>query len=193
MAHDAYMVGTNWLRPNYKPELQERAYCAHCRGEVDSLSHILTECRSPGQKEIWTRTKTLPAKRGIEWRAPTLGLLLASGLPVFKSDNVMRDVGKERFYRIVMTTSIQAIWSLRVKRVVDNESTPFSAATVERAWLRAINDRLELDCLMTNERFGKRALKQNIVKSTWKGVLRAEEQLPSNWAGAVGVLVGIGL
>ncbi|KAK0421829.1 hypothetical protein EV421DRAFT_2012316 [Armillaria borealis] len=193
MAHDAYMVGANWLRPNYKPEFQERAYCKHCRGEIDSLSHILTECESPGQKEIWMKTKLILARRGIQWRTPTVGLLLASGLPTFKSENGKRDAGKERFYRIIMTISIQVIWSLRVKRVVDNESAPFTASAVEKMWLKSVNDRLELDCLMTNKRFGKKALKHEVVKKTWKGVLKDERQLPSNWAGAVGVLVGIGL
>ncbi|KAK0221507.1 hypothetical protein IW262DRAFT_1447889 [Armillaria fumosa] len=27
MVHNAYMVGMNWLQPNYKPEFQEQAYC----------------------------------------------------------------------------------------------------------------------------------------------------------------------
>ncbi|KAK0240999.1 hypothetical protein EDD85DRAFT_763089 [Armillaria nabsnona] len=139
------------------------------------------------------KTRSILAKRGIEWRTPTLGLLLASCLPTFKSENAKRDAGKERFYRIAMTISIQTIWSLRVKCVVDNTDVPFSASTVENTWLRAINNRLELDCLMTNKRFGKRALKHGVVKNTWKGVLRDEEQLPSNWAGASGFLVGIGL
>ncbi len=139
------------------------------------------------------KTRSILAKCGIEWRMPTLGLLLASCLPNCKSENAKRDAGKERFYRIAMTISIQTIWSLRVKRMVDNADVPFSVSMVENTWLRAINDRIELDCLMTNKRFSKRALKHGIVKSTWKGVLREEEQLPNNWVGASGVLVGIGL
>ncbi|KAK0464038.1 hypothetical protein IW261DRAFT_1295200, partial [Armillaria novae-zelandiae] len=75
--------------------------------------------------------------------------------------------------------------------VVDNDNTPFSPSMVEKTWLRAINDRLELDCLMTNKRFRKKAIKLSLVKNTWKGVLKDEEQLPSNWAGAARVLVGI--
>ncbi|KAK0421779.1 hypothetical protein EV421DRAFT_1724225, partial [Armillaria borealis] len=124
---------------------------------------------------------------------PTVGLLLASGLPTFKSENGKRDAGKERFYRMIMTISIQVIWSLRVKRVVDNENAPFTANAVEKTWLKSVNDRLDLDCLMTNKRFGKKALKHEVVKKTWKGILKDEKQLPSNWAGAAGVLVGIGL
>ncbi|KAK0213305.1 hypothetical protein DFS33DRAFT_1248256, partial [Desarmillaria ectypa] len=124
---------------------------------------------------------------------PMPGLLLASCLPIFKSENAKRDARKEHFYQIIMTILIQTILSLRFKHVVDNANAPFSASMVENTWLRAINNRLKLDRLMTNKRFGKRALKHGIVKSTWKGVLRDEEQLPSNWVGASGVLVGIGL
>ncbi len=193
MAHDAYMVGMNWLRPNYKQEFQERAYCKYCQGEIDSLDHILMECRSPGQKEIWRKTKQLLERKGIEWRAPTLGLLLASCLPVFKSEKGKREAGKERFYRIVMTISIQTIWSLWVRHVVENENAPFPADVMVKTWLKAINDRLEMDCLMMNSSFRKKALKHSIVKSTWTGTLKNEAQLPSDWTGVARVLVGIGL
>lgn len=106
MAHDAYMIGSNWLRPNYKPELQERAYCRHCQGSIDSLSHILTECKSSGQKEIWLKTKLLLARKGIEWQTLTLGLLLASCMPIIKSRNGAQDSRKERLYWIIMMISI---------------------------------------------------------------------------------------
>ncbi|KAK0429607.1 hypothetical protein EV421DRAFT_1947584 [Armillaria borealis] len=174
MTHDAYMVGTNWLRPNYKQEFQERVYCKYCQGEIDSLDHILTECRSPGQKEIWRKTKQLLERKGIEWRALMLGLLLASCLPVFKSEKGKREAGKEQLYRIVMTISIQTIWSLRVRHVVENNNAPFPADVVVKTWLKAINDRLEMDVLMTNRSFRKKALKHSTVKSTWTGTLKDE-------------------
>ncbi|THU83229.1 hypothetical protein K435DRAFT_689910, partial [Dendrothele bispora CBS 962.96] len=56
--HDAYMTGTHWLRPNFKPELQERAYCPHC-DEVEDLNHILTKCNTPGQKTVWDMAEKL--------------------------------------------------------------------------------------------------------------------------------------
>ncbi|KAF9269407.1 hypothetical protein L218DRAFT_807598, partial [Marasmius fiardii PR-910] len=51
--HDAYMVGSNWQRPNYKPELQERAICQRCR-KLEDAEHILTQCQCNGQKTIWS-------------------------------------------------------------------------------------------------------------------------------------------
>ncbi|KAK0238413.1 hypothetical protein EDD85DRAFT_768363, partial [Armillaria nabsnona] len=73
---------------------------------------------------IWLKTKTLLTRKGREWRTPTLGLLV-SCMPVFNSRNGTRDSGKERFYWIIMTISIQVIWGMSVKRVVDNENAPF--------------------------------------------------------------------
>ncbi|THV00887.1 hypothetical protein K435DRAFT_931166, partial [Dendrothele bispora CBS 962.96] len=37
--HDAYMTDTHWLRPGFKPELQERVYCPHCDA-IEDLYHI---------------------------------------------------------------------------------------------------------------------------------------------------------
>ncbi|KAF8219469.1 hypothetical protein L208DRAFT_1418182, partial [Tricholoma matsutake] len=49
---------------------------------------------------------------------------------------------------------------------------------------------LEIDCRMTNLRFGKKSLKIKTVINTWKGTLENEEDLPSNWTEVSGVLVG---
>ncbi|KAK0477132.1 hypothetical protein IW261DRAFT_1338897 [Armillaria novae-zelandiae] len=136
--------------------------------------------------------EALLSKKGIEWRSPTLGLLLACCLPTYKSESGKRDTGKERLYRLVMSISIQVIWSIRCKRVISKENVPIPANVVETTWLRAMNDRLEMDYLMTHRNFGRRALKPQTVLRTWKGTLEDEEKLPSDWTGVAGVLVGIG-
>ena len=38
--HDAYMVGSNWLRPGFAPEYQERSECKKCH-KTESMEHIL--------------------------------------------------------------------------------------------------------------------------------------------------------
>ncbi|KAF8067091.1 ribonuclease H-like domain-containing protein [Lyophyllum atratum] len=40
--HDAYMIGSQWLRPNYAQELQARAFCEH-DGQLETMEHILVE------------------------------------------------------------------------------------------------------------------------------------------------------
>ncbi|KAK0467448.1 hypothetical protein IW261DRAFT_1346353 [Armillaria novae-zelandiae] len=156
------------------------------------MSHILTTCESPGQKEVCLLAKNILEKKGIEWRAPTLSLLLACCLPTFKSEKGKRESGKERFYRIIMSISIQVIWGLRCKQVISEENTPVNPSVVERTWTRAINDRIEIDCLMTRKKFGWRALKPQVIKNTWEGTLKNKDSLPKNWMKIDGVLVGIG-
>ncbi|KAK0233991.1 hypothetical protein IW262DRAFT_1333787 [Armillaria fumosa] len=58
----------------------------HCLGEIESMEHVMTSCQSPGQTQIWELTEEILPKKGIEWRAPTLGLILTLGMPVFKNE-----------------------------------------------------------------------------------------------------------
>ncbi len=116
LTHEAYRVGAKWL--HFAPEYHERAYCEHCGNSLESMEHILTECSSPGQKEVWELTKALLEKRRITWRTPSMATIQSCAIPKFKKQNGMRDSGKERFYRIVMSTSAQVIWNACCERVI---------------------------------------------------------------------------
>ncbi|KAI0073170.1 hypothetical protein K474DRAFT_1569324, partial [Panus rudis PR-1116 ss-1] len=51
--HDTYRVGGFWTNiPGY----QDRVECPTCQVE-ESMTHILTECNSAGQQQIWTLAK----------------------------------------------------------------------------------------------------------------------------------------
>ncbi|KAF8918527.1 hypothetical protein CPB85DRAFT_1213633, partial [Mucidula mucida] len=65
-----------------------------------------------------------------------------------------------------------------------------SPEQVKNRWKKMINKRLELDCLMTHRRFGKKALSKKKVLMTWKGSLKDEHNLPKDWTEVGGVLVG---
>ncbi len=189
--HEAYRVGSKWL--HFAPEYHERTYCKHCYSELESMEHILTTCSSPGQKEIWELTKTLLEQRDIPWQPPSMATILASTVPIFLRQNGMRDSGKERFYKIVVTTSAQVVWNARCERVISKENTPFSPDHIRHRWLKKINKRLELDRLMTYKRFGRKALSKEIVLKTWKGSINNEKNLPPDWTEVCGVLVGMEL
>lgn len=49
--HDAYMIGNNWLRPEYAAEYQRRSECQTCI-QIETMDHILTDCTATGQSEI---------------------------------------------------------------------------------------------------------------------------------------------
>ncbi|KAG7443946.1 uncharacterized protein BT62DRAFT_901672 [Guyanagaster necrorhizus] len=55
--HNAYRIGEKW--PNFIPQYHSRAYCAHCNNSIENMEHILTECSTPGQNEVWEFTKNL--------------------------------------------------------------------------------------------------------------------------------------
>ncbi|KAJ3780058.1 hypothetical protein GGU10DRAFT_279975, partial [Lentinula aff. detonsa] len=48
-------------------------------------------------------------------------------------------------------------------------------------WLKMMNDRLEMDCDMTNGRYERKALSKRLVLQTWKGTLSNEKSLPKDW------------
>jgi ribonuclease HI len=64
--HNAYWVGTHWLRELMTAEMKERAECQHC-GTIESMERILLQCEIPGQKEVWDLAKDLWTKRNPNW------------------------------------------------------------------------------------------------------------------------------
>ncbi|KAK0443025.1 uncharacterized protein EV420DRAFT_1622933 [Desarmillaria tabescens] len=189
LTHEAYRVGEKWL--HFTPEYHEHAQCEHCGGVLESMEHILTSCTTPGQKEVWDLTKTLLEKRKIPWHSPSMAMIQTCVVPVFKRRNGKCDSGKERFYRIIISSSVQVIWNARCERVIGRQNSPFTPDQIRNRWLKKINKQLELDRLMTYKHFGKKALPKDIVLRTWAGSLQNEHQLPSDWTEASGVLVGM--
>src|ERR1700728_1495351 len=47
--YNAHKCGNYWLQI---PNFEHHSNCSMC-GVEDSMTHILTECDAPGQKEIW--------------------------------------------------------------------------------------------------------------------------------------------
>ncbi|KAK0183551.1 hypothetical protein F5146DRAFT_1010429 [Armillaria mellea] len=111
--HDAYWIGSKWL--NFGPQYHEHGYCKHCNDNLEDMDHIMMLCKTPGQKEVWDLTRKILEKRGIQWQPPSMGNILSCSVPVFKSRNGIRDGGKERFYQMIMSMSIQIIWNFRKK------------------------------------------------------------------------------
>ena len=194
--HDAYMVGTNWDRPSFKDELRARQDCKEC-GQIETMEHIMSECQAPGQKQIWTLAEGLWKNKNKKWPRPSLGAILSSPIAPFKSRKGKPKVGDARLYRILMTESAQLIWKIRCQRVIGGAENPNApretVAEIRARWVRAINDRLKIDCQLTSERrYGKKAINKGLVQKTWQGTLKDEDSLPPNWMeGKIEVLVGI--
>ncbi|KAJ7698689.1 hypothetical protein B0H17DRAFT_927192, partial [Mycena rosella] len=93
---------------------------------------------------------------------------------------------------LLITESAHLIWRLRNERVIQQTgSAPL--AKIRNRWLKTINNRLAIDCAMTDEfKYGKKALKISLVKRTWKKTLKDERTLARDWPKNIGVLVGVG-
>jgi ribonuclease HI len=194
LAHNGYMVGNKWLRPNFREELQEQSECKHCE-TLESMDHILNECESPGQTQIWALAKEVLSMKHIGWHWPGKGAILTSPLAKFKDANTgERHHNKDRLYFTIMILSAQLIWAMRCERVIQNENRPFTAQEIERRWLAKVNDRLRMDCQLIDEScFGKKSQSAYKVRQTRAGVLMNKERLPEQWERMSGVLVGIDL
>jgi ribonuclease HI len=182
LVHDGYKVGKYW---DNVPTCQQRGQCGTC-GVHESMEHILTQCAEPGQKEIWDLASEMwRMKTGKDLR-PTIGQIMAGG--IIKCG----DPGTTRLYKILVTESAHLIWRTRNERVIQ-QSGPAPLAKIQNRWLKIINNRLALDCAMTDKfKYAKKALKISLVKRTWKKTLKDERTLAKDWPKTVGVLVGVG-
>ena len=92
-----------------------------------------------------------------------------------------------------MSESALLIWKLRNERRIQNlDDKEFSHQKIHNRWLKAINNQLELDKLMTDDnKYQTKAINSELVLNTWKGTLKDEELLPRNWLYTPEVLVGI--
>ncbi|KAJ7673854.1 hypothetical protein DFH06DRAFT_1445365 [Mycena polygramma] len=188
--HDAYMVGTHWQRETTSPEKQEWGECQHC-GTTETMEHILSQCEAPGQQQIWTLAKDLWTRRNPDWPWPGIGTIITSGLATFKSDDGKVKAGDARLYRILMSESAHLIWKLRCERVIHRGGEHATDTEIHNRWVATMNNRLQLDCRMTDRKYEKKAVPVKTVLRTWTGVLHEEDSLPDNWTGGAEVLVGI--
>jgi ribonuclease HI len=189
--HNAHKVGKFW---NNIPKYEQRATCPTCN-EEESMEHILTECSIPGQQMIWNLTKTLWTKKYSTWPQLRYGMILGCSMGKFTNQAGHIKPGANRLFQILISESAYMIWKIRCERRIQNEDNPekyHSETEIHNRWLAMINNRLSMDCLMTNKRrYGRKALKPKDVMLTWNGVLMDQENLPDNWLWQSGVLVGI--
>ncbi|KIY69342.1 hypothetical protein CYLTODRAFT_436217 [Cylindrobasidium torrendii FP15055 ss-10] len=191
VTHEIYMVGAAWLKDNFRPEIRDRAYCKHCHGVLETMDHILTECNTPGQAEVWSITRNLLDTKGIPWNEPTVGLIISAAAPTICDAKGKRRTGAERLYSKLIIGAAKHIWALRCRRKMSGNDVPLSKQEVSNTWLAKINNELMMDRAMTSYRLGKAALKVSLVRRTWGGILENEDELPRDWVWNCGVLVGI--
>jgi hypothetical protein len=185
----AYKIGEYWFPIE---GFQERGVCPICN-EPEDMDHILTKCKSNARSIAWKLANNLWQSKHNSPLPSELGGILGCGLASF-TKNDKPNKGKNRLYRILTSETAYLIWKMRnERRTRDNDSTAdLPENEIRNRWTNAINKRLTIDrCQTDNIRFGKRAMKPSLVKSTWSGCLDKEDYLPTDWYKRKGVLVGI--
>ncbi|OSD03192.1 hypothetical protein PYCCODRAFT_1444583 [Trametes coccinea BRFM310] len=189
--HDAYMVGTHWLRPNMSAELQERAMCKQC-GQTDSLEHIIFTCTATGRETIWKLLGAMLTAAGQKDVDPTWGSIVGAACVAIRNEAGTRNPIAEERWAILAIESAHLIWKLRCERVIANDGAEFTEREVENRWYAALGRRLDLDrrtaALITGKRKKARTRR---IDSTWRPLLNDLECETHEWVVDGGVLVGI--
>ncbi|KAK0459912.1 ribonuclease H-like protein, partial [Armillaria novae-zelandiae] len=187
--HDAYKVGTWWEN---KPGYEQRGRCAICN-QTESMEHILFECEAPGQSQVWKLTQKLWMRK--KTRLPELNFADLLAIPFLRlQDENQKDLREDtRLARIVITEAAHLIWRLRNERVIQKEGNHMANdREIENKLLYVLNDRLQTDlATLKKKKAKKRGISKETVLKTWGGMIKDERDLPEDWTGTAGVLVGM--
>ncbi|KAJ3717501.1 hypothetical protein C8R42DRAFT_697679 [Lentinula raphanica] len=160
----------------------------------ESLSHILFECKRPWRKMIWDIVKDLWLKSDEHaiWEEPTLGTTLGCcSIPAPSQDAGKNNPTQDRLYRILIIEAVHFIWKLRCEIVIDRENEDATLQEVHGRWAQVLNKRLERDQKLISKRWKKDMIPKTVVLDTWNAIVQTTTDLPPDWIGETGVLVGI--
>jgi hypothetical protein len=190
--HKNHKIGTYWLHID---NFEHRSKCHKCDA-LEDLEHIMLECDIPGRETIWNNTKHLWLKKHDIWpEHKNIGDILSCGLAEFKNEHKKPLHGANRLYRILISEAAHLIWKLRNERLFKYQSEDEwpQLPEIHNRWLAIINAKLTLDRSATHNKYGKRALKHNVVLDTWSKTLKNEQNLPKDWILTPGVLVDVAI
>jgi ribonuclease HI len=185
--HGAHRCGKFW---SHIPNFEQRALCPTC-GVTENMDHILTECQSSGQRVIWENVRTIMGMKGLNIDQLNFGSLL--GCALRRKNRTQYSKAHDRLYTVVLSESIFLIWRTRCEWRIQRESDPtllHSETEIHNKWVKMINYRLKMDCLMTNSKYERKALSKKLVIQTWSKTI-LEENANMDWTNSTEVLVGI--
>ena len=192
--HEVFKIGEYWT---HIPAVADRHICTTC-GITESMSHILTHCRSSPNRIIWDLARTTWPHDNLPWPGNDLGTILGCGcLTVQYNANQNQDQdrqlnnahlkGASRLLHILLSESAFLIWVLRCERVIHEKIHSYQE--IQSRWLRTINERLTEDKI-TATKIKRNKGFTNLIVNTWEKVLTKEGDLPNDWTNRREVLVG---
>jgi len=132
---------------NQIPNWEEKQYCYRCK-QIESVSHILLECKENHQEAIWEKTKILMKDLGEkEWNKPDISTVIAIGAVQINSKCNKEKAIRQRRLRTVISETVWTIWKLRNREIFDEVKMNKDAWTSE--WKRNIRERIVLEFSIT--------------------------------------------
>ncbi len=187
--HNAYRLGSYW---EHIPECSERSLCKVC-GVTETMEHILLTCTADYVGAAWGKLHGTMREKGVVLPVISYGLVLGSQSLVLGRVGGKQPPGADRIARILLAETVQLIWGLRCRWVIEKGrelgELPTMAET-GRKWDAAICRRADMDWSLTARRFGKKALPVKHVRDTWEGVQLVSERRRVGTQDMPGVLVG---
>jgi hypothetical protein len=177
--HGAFKIGKFWSNMM----IPERMMCQIC-DEEESMTHILTECRSPARIMIWDQAKELWLHQDNTWPPINFSTTIGCGLLKINwnpdtNQCKTQSRGATRLLRILMAEASYLTWTMRCERVIQGKTHMNTEA--KAAWIKVINKRLNLNKITVTKIVRKKKL-INLVKDTWELALKKQNKdLPQNW------------
>ena len=171
--HQAYMIGHVWSGIQ---GYETRAICETCN-VVESMEHILLECRANAPRTNWKRAKeTWPHGQRL-WPNISLGTILGIGcinLPPDRppQDNdrpkhTTKEKGRSRLLQILISEASHLIWTLRCEHSIQQQR--HTRREIKGRWTKAISHRISTDKIIATKI--KRDPKfTSLVEATWSKV-----------------------
>ncbi|KAH9837663.1 uncharacterized protein C8Q71DRAFT_706310 [Rhodofomes roseus] len=113
--HGTHRIGDFW---DNIPGYEDRGRCAICN-VLETMEHILVNCKAKGRAEVWTLTKALWKRKKQPWKQPKMEDILASGMGLYPTrGGSKRREHLSRLWRIIIPEVAYLIWKLRCERVI---------------------------------------------------------------------------
>ena len=189
------MLQDVWFRI---PDFGDRGTCNPC-GTTESMEHILVGCAQGTANLVWRLAHESWNHEKYRWPRISFGIALGSGtltaIPHQPPGENQTDPqvipverrGATRLLQILISEAMHLSWVLRCERVIQERT--HTAQETEVRWYKAINRRLTEDKI-TATKIKRRKHYTNLIKATWKNLLKKHSDLPDNWIKNSEVLVG---
>uniref|UniRef100_A0A8H7XWQ9 Uncharacterized protein n=1 Tax=Psilocybe cubensis TaxID=181762 RepID=A0A8H7XWQ9_PSICU len=143
------------------------------------------------RRAAWRAAREVRELKNLPYTAPSIGQVLGAQMWRVRAENGRPLKGASRLRTILLSETAHLIWKEHGRRRIQEGSDPLKLpppTAMRKRVLASLNARLRAEMLATNRiRYGKLALKADVVEATWWGVLANRHLLQDDWLRETGV------